>query len=113
PPRRFEWNTHPLERMELEIDSGLRWHPALYIHGPFLAFLATNFAEGLETIARLVDFAAERLSANIEADARQQESEAQQGRADVGPIGRLLAERRRHLAGSVVLPLQTENRRLI
>ncbi len=61
PPRRFEWqHRYGYERTELDLDSGHRWHPALYIHGPFLALLRINFPEGLELIAQLVDFATQR-----------------------------------------------------
>lgn len=33
------------------------WHPPLYSHGPFLECLKANFAEGLELVLQLVDFA--------------------------------------------------------
>jgi hypothetical protein len=48
--------------MRLGLQSDVRWHPPLYIDGPFLAFLLSDFPEGLELVARLVDFATDRWS---------------------------------------------------
>jgi energy-coupling factor transporter ATP-binding protein EcfA2 len=61
------------------------WQPVLYIDGPFLACLRINFDEGLELIARLVEFATSRWCDYIAWFAReysahllsQEESEAQ------------------------------------
>jgi hypothetical protein len=56
PPREEYWGSGGLYEQELDVVSRHEWHPALYTHGPFLACLRSNFAEGLELIMRLVDF---------------------------------------------------------
>jgi hypothetical protein len=59
PPRQRDVSNWQ-ERRGLALDTIHAWQPALYTHGPFLSFLQSNFAQGLEVIVRLVDFATER-----------------------------------------------------
>jgi hypothetical protein len=49
PRRRFAWSDGWYERTRLDLDDGHRWHPPLYIHGPFLGFLRVNFDRGAGT----------------------------------------------------------------
>ena len=66
---------HPLGRRDLSVNDREQWLPALYTRGPFLGCLKENFAEGLELIARLVDFATAR------------ELEEREANEDCGPTG--------------------------
>jgi hypothetical protein len=59
-PRQKSRGRDRLYDRELDIVSRHKWHPTLYTQGPFLTCLRQNFAEGLELIMRLVDFATER-----------------------------------------------------
>jgi energy-coupling factor transporter ATP-binding protein EcfA2 len=59
-PKEEDWNDHWMDETNLGIVNRHKWLPALYTQGPFLACLLENFAEGLEIIARLVEFAAAR-----------------------------------------------------
>jgi hypothetical protein len=59
-PHEEHWGGSWLQDRELELVSRHKWHPALYTQGPFLLCLRENFAEGLELIMRLVDFATAR-----------------------------------------------------
>jgi hypothetical protein len=60
PPNEGDWSPGSLRRSELDFVKRLRWHPALYTQGPFLAFLNADFSEGLPLIVRLIDFATSR-----------------------------------------------------
>ena len=60
PPREEDWDDDWFQREELGLVDWHHWHPALYVHGPFLAFLRINFEKGLELISRLVEFATSR-----------------------------------------------------
>jgi hypothetical protein len=60
PPREEDWDDDWFHRAELGSVDWHHWHPALYTHGPFLAFLRINFEKGLELIVRLVEFAISR-----------------------------------------------------
>ena len=55
--------------IELE-QSHAFWYPPIYFRGPFRQFLARQPNDGLETVIRLVNFAAERWTENIEDVAR-------------------------------------------
>ncbi|MBK7048071.1 MAG: hypothetical protein IPH48_16515 [bacterium] len=59
-PREEGWDDNWICRMELDLVNRHKWFPALYIHGPFLMCLRDHFDEGVELIARLVEFAADR-----------------------------------------------------
>jgi hypothetical protein len=59
-PVEEDWNDSWMHRRELSIVDRHKWLPAFYTQGPFLACLRENFAEGLELVARLVEFAAAR-----------------------------------------------------
>jgi hypothetical protein len=59
-PVEEDWSDRWMRRMELGIVERHKWLPALYTQGPFLGCLRENFAEGLELVARLVEFAARR-----------------------------------------------------
>jgi len=109
PRRRFEWRNHWYESTQLDLVDSYRWHPPLYIDGPFLGFLRINFDEGLDLIARLVDFATERWSYYARIDAREYETK-REGRDDENRLlGRLMSEW--HQApGSVMIPLEDEAR---
>lgn len=58
-PVEERWTAPRSERGALSVDR-FKWSPSLYSHGPFLAFLRANFTEGLELVARFVEFAAAR-----------------------------------------------------
>ena len=87
-PKRRHWGEGPFGQGDLDLDTGLQWHPALYSHGPFLAFLERDFDEGLEVIARLVDFATDRWRYYAAVEAEQ--NEARVDRADDDPAVRSL-----------------------
>jgi hypothetical protein len=77
---------HPAwgEARDLDLVNRHSWQLPMYINGPFLGFLNANFAEGLELIARLVDFAASRLSARASRHARDWRAQAEhEGRTPV------------------------------
>ena len=59
-PVEEDWNDHWMDRRELGIVNRHKWLPSLYTQGPFLGCLRENFTEGLEVVARLVEFAAAR-----------------------------------------------------
>jgi hypothetical protein len=59
---RFDWYNSVHHSRELDLHSGDDWSTPLFTQGPFLTLLQIDFREGLETIARLVDFASERWS---------------------------------------------------
>ncbi|UXE59011.1 MAG: hypothetical protein KA717_24010 [Woronichinia naegeliana WA131] len=46
--------------VQFDIEKIQDWHIPTYCHGPFLRFLQIDFKEGLELIARLVNFATDR-----------------------------------------------------
>ena len=71
PRRRFAWDNHRFERIELDLEGGRRWDPPLYTHGPFLDLLRVDFDEGLELVAQLVHFATERWFDYTQMDARE------------------------------------------
>jgi hypothetical protein len=56
------WGRSWMHERELDLVSRHEWNPALYTQGPFLVCLRDNFAEGLELIMRLLDFATARAS---------------------------------------------------
>jgi len=109
---RFDWHNSWHESRELDLDGGRRWHPPLYIHGPFLGFLNADFAEGLEAIARLIDFASERWRHYAGMEAREYQAEVAAGREDPSPLGRMVSEWRRP-PGAVLLPSESGDRDLI
>lgn len=83
PPREREWGYAGLNGRELDVVTRFRWHPALYIHGPFLGCLRDNFDDGLELIASLVEFATARWLDREENDWAQRRAEAiAQGHSD-------------------------------
>ncbi len=110
--RRFEWSNSWHNSRELDLDDGLRWYPSLYTHGPLLDFLKINFDEGLETIARLVDFASERWRFYAEIETRKFDMETRAQGVDTSSLGRMMHESRLP-PGSVVLPLSSGERELI
>ena len=110
--RQFEWSDSWHESTELDLAAGRLWHPPFYTHGPFLEFLKFNFGEGLETIARLVDFASERWRFYAELEARKHEAETKAGSSDISSLGRMLGEWRQP-PGTVILPLPQGDRELI
>ena len=59
-PVEEDWNDHWMRGREFGIVNRYKWLPSLYTQGPFLDCLRENFAEGLELVARLVEFAAAR-----------------------------------------------------
>lgn len=59
-PREEDWDDDWMRLTDLGVVKRYKWLPALYTHGPFLMCLRDNFAEGLELVVRLVEFAAER-----------------------------------------------------
>ena len=59
-PYEERWGGSRLHERELDLVSRHKWLPALYTQGPFLVCLRDNFAEGLELVMRLVDFATAR-----------------------------------------------------
>lgn len=59
-PREDDWNDDWMFQRHLDLINRREWFPALYLHGPFLMCLQDNFAEGLELVVRLIEFAAER-----------------------------------------------------
>ncbi|MBD2395468.1 AAA family ATPase [Cyanobacterium aponinum FACHB-4101] len=65
-----EWDENIISSRELDLKDIHKWNPPLYTLGPFLIFLQTNFDEGLELIARLIDFATERWLYRTEIDAK-------------------------------------------
>jgi hypothetical protein len=71
PRLRFQLADSLIDRIELDVERGHRWTPPLYNVGPFLAFLRVDFREGLELIARLVEFATDRYIANAKVDDEQ------------------------------------------
>ncbi|MDP1826606.1 MAG: hypothetical protein Q8L48_25270 [Archangium sp.] len=68
-PVEEDWNDGWMHRRELSIVDRNKWLPAFYTQGPFLACLRENFAEGLELVARLVEFAAARERENWQREA--------------------------------------------
>lgn len=76
PPREEYWGSGNFHERELDLVNRHKWHPALYTQGPFLACLRSNFAEGLELIMQLVDFATERNGEYAERERRQWRSQA-------------------------------------
>ncbi len=109
---RFHWSSHRLESRELDLDGDRRWHPPLYIHGPFLGFLKINFDEALESIARLVDFASERWRYYTDLEAHQHEAEAMARGPDRSPLGRRITQWRQP-PGTVIVPLENGGRELV
>lgn len=71
PPREEHWGASRLHDRELDLVRRLKWHPALYTQGPFLACLRGNFSEGLELIMQLVDFATARAGERAEQERRE------------------------------------------
>lgn len=71
PPYELNWGGRGMRERELDLAHRLEWHPSLFTQGPFLFCLRENFAEGLELIMRLVEFATERSTeyANAELNA--------------------------------------------
>jgi hypothetical protein len=67
-PVEDDWNERWMYRRKLNVVDRHGWLPSLYIQGPFLGCLRENFAEGLELIARLVEFAAAREREEVERD---------------------------------------------
>lgn len=59
-PHEGSWGGSILQERELDLVSRHKWNPALYTQGPFLMCLRENFAEGLELIMQLLDFATAR-----------------------------------------------------
>lgn len=110
--RLFEWSNRWHEGRELDLDSGRHWHPPLYVHGPFLVFLQTNFSEGLETIARLIDFASDRWQFHTEMDAREHKSEMNSRSPDESTLGRMMSKWRKP-PGTAIIQLEKEERELI
>ncbi|MGO9835184.1 MAG: hypothetical protein ACLP1X_13305, partial [Polyangiaceae bacterium] len=76
PPDEDTGNPAYGEARDLDFVNRHKWQPPMYINGPFLGFLNANFAEGLELIARLVDFAASRLCARASRHARDWRAQA-------------------------------------
>ncbi len=70
-PREEYWGDSGWHERELDLVDRHKWHPALYTQGPFLACLRENFAEGLELIMRLVDFATARAGEHAEQELRE------------------------------------------
>lgn len=112
PCRRFEWYWEELDPWDLDLNSGRRWHPPLYTHGPFLGFLKANFIEGLELITRLVDFATERWSHYIQKEAHKHEDGEGARDHDNGLLGRLLSERRQ-VPGHLIVPFADGDREFL
>lgn len=48
----------------LHVSAARDWTPPMFFHGPFLAFLQTNWEKGIETIVDLTNFATDRWSDN-------------------------------------------------
>ena len=44
----------------LDVDTEREWTPGMFFHGPFLAFLQTDWEKGIETIVTLINFVTER-----------------------------------------------------
>lgn len=111
PPREEYWGSGGVHERELDLVNRHKWHPALYTQGPFLACLRGNFAEGLELIMQLVDFAAARAGERAERERREwraraiadghTEAEVDQAMA-TAPVPRLLL----HDGGSTILTFQ-------
>ncbi len=105
PRRRFEWSDHWHERTQLDLNNDLRWHPPLYVHGPFLGFLRANFDEGVELILRLVHFATERWNYYTRVDASEYQAEREAKADEPGAFDRMIREWRQP-PGSVLVPLE-------
>ena len=71
-----DWNDHWMHRRNLSIVDRHKWSRALYTEGPFLPCLRENFEEGLELVARLVEFAAARAREDAQRDAAEWRSRA-------------------------------------
>jgi hypothetical protein len=108
--RRFDWYNSVHYGRELDLDHGDDWSTPLYTQGPFLPFLQLDFSEGLETIARLVDFASERWMyyTQLAADEYRQQPQA----ADLGVISEFIEDAARS-PGKTVLTLVHEDRVLL
>lgn len=76
PPHEEYWGSSRLHERELDLVRPHKWHPALYTQGPFLVCLRDNFAEGLELIMRLVDFATARAGERAEQERREWRAQA-------------------------------------
>lgn len=50
----------------LHVDTERDWTPAMFFHGPFLAFLQTDWEKGIETIVALINFVTDRWTDNRE-----------------------------------------------
>jgi len=97
---------------ELDIDSGRRWHPPLYSDGPFLGLLLVNYEEGVEIIARLVDFASERWRHNTRQEAHEHQGEETALGDDESPTDCMASEGQRPL-GVVTMLSEAGDRDLI
>ena len=86
--------------------------PPLSTDGPFLNFLRIDFEQGLETIARLIDFASERWQHYKAIDARQYEEEKRNHGDEADPFDHLVRQWRQP-PGTVILPLDQGERELI
>ena len=75
-PSEADWSDHWMRRIQLGIVNRHKWFPALYTQGPFFRCLRENFAEGLELIARLVEFAAARANEHVLREANEWRSQA-------------------------------------
>ncbi len=97
---------HPAwgELRDLDFVNRHAWQPPMYINGPFLGFLNVNFAEGLELIARLVDFAASRLSARASRQARNWRAQAEHEGSTPEEIEELVG---RAIVPQLVVPLDS------
>jgi hypothetical protein len=75
-PHEEYWGSSRLYERELDLVSRHKWQPALYTQGPFLMCLRQNFAEGLELVMRLVDFATARAVERAEQERSELRSQA-------------------------------------
>lgn len=114
---RYAWHDDWLYEHRLDIDSTHFRHPTLYNDGPFLYFLEAHFGQGLELIARLVEFATDRWAQYL--DERRARAAAEGGDADdAGPTGQdtwLTEAARRHYRppGRAMLLLDQGERKLL
>jgi nucleoside phosphorylase len=109
--RRYEWASGWSARDWLELEDIINWSPSLYTHGPFLAFLQINFLEGLELIARLVDFTTDRWKHRTEIEANEYVEE-QEERDTNEFLAQFVKESCRH-PGIIVLLIDNVEREFI
>lgn len=108
--QRFDWHNHAHHSHDLDLHHGDDWSIPLFTQGPFLSLLQCEFGEGLETIARLVDFASERWMYYTQLAA--EEYRSQPAGADLGAMSAFLEDATRP-PGKTALTLANETRLLL